>query len=74
VVLNSTPFQNIVSVIINLRCGDSVCLCSVDFVSGTNIKINMSRLRSSLCDEMTDNLCLVRNCLENKKLSGQCVI
>jgi len=28
-----------VSVIINLRCGDSVCLCSVDFVSGSNIEI-----------------------------------
>jgi len=28
-----------VSVIINLRCGDSVCLCSMDFVSGSNIEI-----------------------------------
>jgi len=28
-----------VSVFINLRCGDSVCLCSMDFVSGSNIEI-----------------------------------
>ena len=27
-----------VSVIINLRCRDSVCLCSIDFVSGSNIE------------------------------------
>jgi len=28
-----------VSVVINLRCGDSVCLCSLFFVSGSNIEI-----------------------------------
>jgi len=28
-----------VSVIINLCCGDSVCLCSMNFVSGSNIEI-----------------------------------
>jgi len=36
-----------VSVIINLRCGDSVCLCFMDFVSGSNIEISNNAVHSS---------------------------
>jgi len=35
-----------VSVISNLRCAGSVCLCSMDFVSGTKVKINIINISS----------------------------
>ena len=44
-----------VSVIINLRCGDSVCLFSVDFVSGSNIKI-WNNAQRMLCTAGADSM------------------
>jgi len=39
VVLPQRHYKTSVSVIISLRCGNSVCLCSMDFVSGSKIEI-----------------------------------
>jgi len=44
------------SVIIKLRCGDSVCLCSMDFVSGSNIESKKME-----CTEGTESLGTARD-------------
>jgi len=45
-----------VSVIINMRCGESVCLCSMDFVPGSNIESKKMH-----CTAGTDSLGTARD-------------